>query len=112
MQSSSFENGYSIISKLPVEINMKIKEYFVSQETCDKLLLWWEDNYILSCSAKEVEYLAIQILKDKEAIEYLCRKNEYVKSIYKEHFIEKKKYYHLMTPTCSFITAVLMYMWH
>lgn len=112
MGSNSFEEGLSIISRLPVDIRIKIKDYFVSKETCDKLLSWWKDNYILRCSAKDIEDVANEILKSEEAVEYICRKNKYARPIYIEHFIDGKKYYHLMNSTCSFVTAVLMCMWH
>lgn len=102
----------NINSNLPVEIVNEIEEYFVSIEDCDSLLQWFEDNYHLNCCATEVEELTNHILKSKEAIAYLSKKNNYFRDCYKKHFIEKEKMFKLMNPTCSFITSILMYMWH
>ena len=102
----------TIINKLPLEIIREIECYFVTQEQYDQMLDWWNKNYTLNCSSAEIENHMNYLLKDKQAIEYLGRKNEYFTQVYEKHFIHKKKTFLEMDKTNSLITEVLFLMWH
>jgi hypothetical protein len=38
-------------------------------DKCDELLIWFDRNHNLKCSAQDVEQLTNEILQDKEGIE-------------------------------------------
>ena len=97
---------------LPKEVVDEIEEYFVSKESCDNLLQWFQDNSHLKFSSTDVEELTNYILKSKEAIEYINTRNEYFGPMYEEHFVYHKKRFTLMNNTTSMITSILMCMWH
>lgn len=102
----------NIMKKLPIDIVKNIESYFITEEQCDEMLDWWNRNHMLNCCSLEMEQHMNYLLKDKQAIEYLGRKNEYFNEVYEQHFIENKITFILMNKTNSLITSVLMYMWH
>ena len=107
---------YNITTRLPQNINNEIESHCyctgVCKTECDRLLAWFDNNSELRCSASEVEDLTNYLLESNEAVNYLCEKNTIFKQYYNIHFIEDKKYFVLMSKTCSLISCVLMQMWH
>ena len=97
---------------LPKELANEIEDYFVSRESCDNLLQWFQENSLLQFPPTDVERLTNYILKSKEAIEYIKTKNKYFGPMYEEHFVLHKKRFTLMNHTTSMITSILMCMWH
>ena len=79
---------------------------------CDELIIWFDSNYNLKCSAQEVEQLTNEILQDKEGVKYMIKNNKWFEKVYNEHIIQNKKSFVLMNMTQSLITSILMYMWH
>ena len=79
---------------------------------CDELIIWFDTNYELNCSAQEVEELTNEILQSKEGIEYMIKHNDYFERVYTSHFIRNEISFIRMNQTISLITSILMGMWH
>ena len=104
---------YCLINKLPDDIKKKIYiNNFHIKHKCDELIIWFDSNYKLNCSAQDVEELTNEILQSKEGIEYMIKHNDYFEKVYISHFIQNEKGFRLMNKTNSLITSILMYMWH
>ena len=110
------KNNYTeIINKLQYDIKIKIyNDNFHIKHDCNKLIEWFNKNSSLQCSASEVEELTNKILESKEGIEYMKKKNKFFEEYYIQHFVDKdkKKSFIKMNNTQSFITCILMSMWH
>ena len=104
------------IKNLPCDLKTHIFKTFIIPKHCELFFDWLENNNAMDMTSSvytnKIDNLIKYLLSSKECINYLCEKNTIVKKMYIRHYIKKEKAFELMSTRRSFVTAILMYMWH
>lgn len=107
------KKSIKIVQDLPDDVKEHIfKEFFELRNESDYFLNWLKENYRLDKDLKDVEDTVKKILTSPVALEYLFKENDIIKNCYQDHYISNLKTFQLMSLNHSFITSILMYMWH
>jgi hypothetical protein len=102
-----------LINTLPDDVMRHIyEEYFVCKDACNKYLRLLESN-----TPQELIYGLLveptrRLLAYSCAIEYLCTKHLIFKQMYIKHYIKNNKWYEKMSTFESFITSILVNLYH
>jgi hypothetical protein len=104
------------ISNLPCDLKRHIFTTFIVPQQCHIFLDWLENNSHIDMTSRvftnEINDIIIELLSTNYYMDYLFEKNAVIKKMYIKHYIKKEKMFVLMTTRKSFVTSILMYMWH
>ena len=111
--SNYIKNIKQFIEYLPIDIKNKIIEEYIKPE----LIINEFNQTVKSTSSKELKYFQFKpilkkVLNCKISINYLVKNHNAFKIAYKSHFIEKNKYFTLLTIDNSFALTILMILYH
>lgn len=108
--------GEELIKKLPCDLKVHIFITFIVPQQCHIFLDWLKNNSHINMSScvftNEINDVITELLSNKYYMDYLFEKNTLIKKMYIKHYIKKEKMFVLMTTRRSFVTSILMCMWH
>ena len=104
------------IEKLPCDLKIHIFNTYLVPQQCEIFLNWLENNNAIDMTpnvfTQEIDNVIVGLLNNKKCLNYLFKENDNIKKMYIRHYIKRERAFNNMSVRKSFVTSILMYMWH